>query len=237
MAARHTFLAAAVVFASAGAAYADPFRIDQSATGTSSVSASINQCCAFVSQLFTAGITADLVGVSVDITAEGDHGFPLRLAITGTTLDTFGRTVPDLDAVLADAVVASGSVSLAELVLLSHAVRQFAGQQYAIVANYMGAPPPAFPGPMLGGWGRTTEDYVGGYAMSLRAVDSPWILLLAGDNRFITYVSEQAQVPEPGTWLLLTSGLTGLAMRCRSQYQARRTLRSASGAVATPEPS
>src|SRR5687767_15902016 len=107
-------------------AHADPIRIDQSATGTSDAAASFNQCCAFVSQVFTAGVTADLVGLSVDITADGNHSYPLRLAVTGTALDRFGTTVPDLGTVLAEVVIARGSISLAELVNLPRPPRQVA---------------------------------------------------------------------------------------------------------------
>ena len=59
--------------------------IDQSFTSPSDLSAFINECCAFVAQTFTAGLTGTLDGVYIDV-GSNNSPFPLHVAIHTVTI-------------------------------------------------------------------------------------------------------------------------------------------------------
>jgi hypothetical protein len=113
-------VAIGVVVGFAGAASADPIRVDQTAlepfTG-GGVAIGLHRpdttCCDLATQVFTAGVTAPLVAISVAIAAT--HVTPLRLAITPMleTADPFG--VPDLSTVLAEVLVPNGSAPINDI--------------------------------------------------------------------------------------------------------------------------
>ncbi len=70
--------------------------VDQSFTAPTNGGASINECCAFISQTYTAGLSGTLAGVSVDISEFTAYHFPLDVQIRTVTsgLPTETRRLP-----------------------------------------------------------------------------------------------------------------------------------------------
>jgi len=118
-------------------AYAQPI-LDQSLTPPPSYGgydASINSCCAYIAQTYTAGLTGTLAGVSISVESQSVH--PLKVAIR-----TVSGGVPTTT-ILGDVTLGSSSATLSDLIVFPQLIPQTAGTQYAIVVNYVGAPPPA----------------------------------------------------------------------------------------------
>ena len=110
--------------------------VDQSYTAAGDLSAFINACCAFIAQTYTAGSTATLAGVEVDIAQAQGHGsFPLDIS-----LRTVASGLPT-SVVLGEIVLGRSSSSLPDLITFPEVINQVTGTQYAIVATYLGAPP------------------------------------------------------------------------------------------------
>src|SRR5215470_10448573 len=57
--------------------------IDQSFTSQTNFGGNINECCKFVAQTFTAGLTGTLAGINLDVTS--GSSFPLHVAIRTVT--------------------------------------------------------------------------------------------------------------------------------------------------------
>ena len=222
---RLAYVALGIVVVSGAVVAADPIRVDQRALEPLSSGGVIigvrpdTDCCDFATQVFTAGVTAPVVAISVDIAAT--HVTALRLAITPMldTGDPFG--LPDLSTVLAEFFVASGSASINDIWLLPQPFQQVEGHRYAIVASYPNAPAPPAPFTWHGSWQRTdTDAYAGGEPISHRT-DGSWIRQLGTDARFATYVPQTpAPVPEPATLVLVGGGLVGTLLRCRKRRRA-----------------
>src|SRR5580765_7987602 len=113
--------------------------VDQSFTPPASYGgydAAINNCCAFVAQTYTAGLTGTLAGVAIAV--QSQSAFPLHVAIrtvaSGITTNT----------ILRDVTLTSNSAALSQLIQFPQLIQQIAGVQYAIVVNYLGAPPPGW---------------------------------------------------------------------------------------------
>jgi hypothetical protein len=164
--------------------------IDQSFTPPSSYGgfdASINACCAFVAQTYTAGLTGTLAGVSISV--ESQSAFPLHVAIRTVT-----SGLPT-SKVLGDVILSSNSSQLSDLIEFRQLIPQVAGQQYAIVVNYLGAPPPE-QSEEQGTWhGATSLKFQGLYAggADFSSVDgvswTPESGPVFGDLFFKTYMS------------------------------------------------
>ena len=215
---RWLYVMAGIWLASARVASADVFRIDQSvlepaANGAVTIGhAPGGFCCYVTTQVFTAGVTAPLAAISVDI--QGLQGAPLRLAITPVLGAPGGIGLPDLSTVLAEMFIPGGSASIDTIIPLPQPFRQTQGQRYAIAASYptAGPLPPNLPG--SGFWRRTSVDIYPGGEPLVTTIDGGWIRQLGTDARFRTFV-EAPPVPEPGT-LLLVSGALVLALRKRA---------------------
>ena len=172
--------------------------IDQSFTQGSDLGTTINDCCAYVAQTYTAGLSGMLAAVSVDIADFGEH-LPLDVEIR-TVLNGLPTTT------ILGATTAM-NYSLSDIIAFNTDIPQVAGTQYAIVVHFDGAPPPPH---AEGIWsGATGNLYAGGD--DVLSFDNGQTFCFCGgqnnfDSHFITYVNE---VPEPSTLMLLASGCLG----------------------------
>lgn len=154
--------------------------LDQSLTSPSDLSTSINECCPFIAQTFTAGLTGTLAGISVNI--QGNSSYNLNVAIH--SVDSSG--VPT-STVLGSTALNSNSATLSELIIFQETIYLTAGVQYAIVVNYPGAP--QFYG---GEWSGANGNYYGGGQIFAGSGTSPinwWLSYPDYDLHFQTYVS------------------------------------------------
>src|SRR3954469_21395826 len=108
--------------------------VDQVGPSVSDAGASINECCAFVFQTFTAGLNGSLVGVSVSVPF-ANSSLPLNVAIRAVENGYPTSTV------LASATLQSPNTFLDQIVTFPAPVPIVASKQYAIALSYPGAPP------------------------------------------------------------------------------------------------
>jgi hypothetical protein len=141
----------------------------------------INECCRFVAQTFTAGRTGFLAGVNIDVLGFGSS--QLHVAIR-----TVANGAPTTT-VLTETALASTSAPLSQLITFPEQILVRAGEQYAIVVNYDGAPPPG-PDQARGAWGGAVGDAYPRGALFLSFIDGvSWFVPDPGfDVHFRTYV-------------------------------------------------
>jgi hypothetical protein len=159
--------------------------LDQSFTSPANLGADFNECCTFVAQTFTAGLSGTLAGISIDVSSPPNSPFPLHVAIHTVT----GNGKPS-STILSETTLGSNSAPLSLLITFPQVINIVAGEQYAIVGNYQGSPPPG-PGRSQGIWsGASGHIYTGGNLYS--SVDgSSWFPsnLVGNDVHFQTYVT------------------------------------------------
>lgn len=86
--------------------------VDQSFTSPSNLATVINECCRFIGQTFTAGLTGTLTGVNIDVgPARSDSVLPLLVAIRTVTGSFPSSTV------LSSTTLARGGATLSELIV------------------------------------------------------------------------------------------------------------------------
>ena len=148
---RYGVALAALLFLCVGHSFGDGV-VDQSFTTGNNAIAFINGCCAFIGQTYTAGLTGTLAGVSVDVVELPGSNFPLHVQIRSVVagLPTVG--------ILAETTATA--FSLSDLISFSQTVPQVAGNQYAIVVDFVGAPPQGSEGFWIG----STSPYPGWHA-------------------------------------------------------------------------
>jgi hypothetical protein len=171
-------------------AVVEGFTLDQSFTSPDGLAADINDCCRFIAQTFTAGLTGTLGGVNIDVGSSSI--LPLHVDIR-TVMDGVPSTT-----VLGETTLSSSSAPLSLLISFPQVIHISAGVQYAIVVNYEGAPPPS-PVNFQGFWGGAGGDpYPGGASYASFLDGTSWVDEEAGllmvDLHFQTYVNPIIQV-------------------------------------------
>ena len=190
---RKSAIAVLAVWIVAAPASADTIQLDQSfAPPEGGVFHIINECCAFAAQTYTAGISGTLAGIAIDV--ESNRNFPIHVSVRPTAGGVPAPTI------LGEVTLPVSTSPLSNVFGFPDAIDQIAGEQYAIVVSFLGAPPPG-PGQGLGHW-RGSVGYPGGAALA--SIDgSRWFSDIASDANFQTYV---APIPEPSTLLLVLTG-------------------------------
>jgi hypothetical protein len=182
------FLAALSIACGAFAIKANRIRattvIDQSSIAQTNLGSEINSCCKFIAQTFTAGETGTLAGVSIDVTSSPTSSFHLHVAIRTVT----ANGVPS-PTILGETTLGSGSAPITLLITFPETIHIIAGDQYAIIVNYEGAPP-ARKGQSLGMWsGASGDTYTGGEIFTSVSDGIVWSEVADGDFHFQTYVN------------------------------------------------
>lgn len=158
-----------------------------------SLASLINECCAYIGQTYTAGITGTLSGVSVSVTLF--TSLPLHIAIRTTqnglpTTTVLGETDTSL-VQHSDRVIDMGTASLDQIITFPQAISQVAGVQYAIVINIPGAISQGA-GHSLGAWtgeaGPYAVPYPGGVSVFSYDQGQTWSAVPPLSNHFRTYV-------------------------------------------------
>lgn len=162
---------------------------DQSFIAPTNAGSSINECCAFTGQTYTAGLTAALAAVSVDITEDSSSHFPLDVQIR-----TVSGGLPTTT-VLGEAITTT--FGLSDIIFFPQNIPQTAGVQYAIIVHFVGAPPEGV-GQQVGVWSGTGGNlYPRGMIVGSMDGGVTWPISSPDvDSHFVTYVV----VPEPEYW-------------------------------------
>jgi hypothetical protein len=194
----------------APSAFANSFTLDQSVLFPSPIFApGTNPPTTTFAQTYTAGLTGILAGINLpgqnaSATTETftisintvSGGFPTS-TVLGSTTNTVGP---------------GGLIPLSQLFIFPQAIAQVAGTQYAIVVSLpLGA--------TAGGLISISNPYAGGMVFNSFDGGSTWSPPVPGlviETEFQTFVA----TPEPGSLVLLASGLAGLAgmIRRRARF-------------------
>jgi len=181
--------------------------VDQSFTSPSNLATVINECCRFIGQTFTAGLTGTLTGVNIDVgPARSDSVLPLLVAIRTVTGSFPSSTV------LSSTTLARGGATLSELIVFPQAIHLLAGEEYAIVVNYERAPEPG-PGRAQGSWGGSIGNVYPRGALFASVLDG--ISWFSFDERFDAHFQtlvDVTQASQPSALHLVGSGLIGLGV-------------------------
>jgi hypothetical protein len=158
--------------------------IDQSSISKNNLASYINECCKFVAQTFTAGMTGTLAGITIDVKSIPNSKFHLHVAIR--TVTTSGMPSPTI---LGETTLNSGSSPISQFISFPQSIHFIAGDQYAIVVNYENAPP-AGKGQGQGIWlGATRDTYSGGNLYTSISDGISWVQMEGEDLHFQTYVN------------------------------------------------
>lgn len=180
--------------------------IDQSFVGPpTGINGGIGGSFTYLAQTYTAGITGTLTGVNIDVVT-------LQPAALQVSIHTVSGGVPT-GTILGTTTLAVGqSAPLSLLITFSGVISQFAGTQYAIVLGYPSSPPGA---PANGFWTlQLSNPYPGGQVFYGNDF-SNWNPWPTADGYFQTHVQPGIPVPEPGTLLLVCTGVASLLSRRR----------------------
>ncbi len=195
---RAILLAFAFLLASAPPALAD--QIDQSFSGINNVSFG---CPCVLAQTFTAGLTGTLTGVNVQIDASGATS--LALYIVATSAGTPSSII------LGQTSLSAGNYTFTTLFTFPSMISVVAGTQYAIAVGASG-------GTLI--WTYSpTGGYAGGTAFDASGTSDPssanWLPLVVFAPADLNFQTRVEPIPEPGSVLLVATGLASLLARRR----------------------
>ena len=157
--------------------------IDQSSISETNFGGGINDCCKYIAQTFTAGVTGTLAGVAIDVISSPTNSLRLHVAIRTVT----ARGMPS-PMILGETTLRSGNAPLSLVITFPQVITIIAGDQYAIVVNYQGALP-AGKGKSLGMWsGASGDTYPLGKNFASVSDGILWFEQAGGDYHFQTYV-------------------------------------------------
>jgi len=163
---------------------------DQSNTNTANDANAMYNCCFIVAQTYTAGLTGNLTGVSLDISS----GSNLQLHVAIRTVANGEPTTT----VLGETTLATSHTTLADIIAFPKPIPQVAGTQYAIVVDHGTGAPPAT---IIANWGATLPGtYAAGRLLGFNG--QVWYFPATGqelDGRFITDVNVPACVTPPSS--------------------------------------
>ncbi len=161
--------------------------LDQSFTSPTNLGATINDCCKYVAQTFTAGVSGTLAGVTVDVASfTGDY--PLHVAIHTVTGGVPTSTI------LGETTLSTPDAPLTLPITFTQVIESVAGTQYAIVVDYEGAPPPS-PPDAQGTWSGATGDVYTGGALYFSVDGTSWFLSGPDhDVHFTTHVNIRSSI-------------------------------------------
>lgn len=129
-----------------------PGTVDQSFTSVHNMGANINECCRYIAQTFTAGVSGVLTAVNVSVFGYEPNVSPrLRVAIHRVRNSVPTRTV------LTSVALRSDSAPLDQFIAFRRPIPVIEGTRYAIVVSYDRAPRPG-PGQGQGAWTGATGD-------------------------------------------------------------------------------
>jgi hypothetical protein len=169
--------------------------VDQSFTSPTNASTAINDCCRYVAQTFTAGLTGDLAAVSLDVLSTGP--FALHIAIHGVTNGLPNSTILGERTLWTSSIEPISSAPLSLVIDFGEPIYVIAGHQYAIVVDYEGS---GSPGTALGDWsGATGNGYPAGAAYDTNDESfSAWtpVGTTGIDLHFKTYVITNVSVSD-----------------------------------------
>ena len=157
--------------------------------------ASINECCRYVAQTFTAGISGALAGVNLSI----ENGGTARTSRLRVAIRRVANGLPTTD-VLDEVVLDADNAPLSRLITFPRLIAVTAGTQYAIVVSYDGAPAPGA-GQTQGVWvGGTANPYPSGAPFASIDNGLTWfdVGTPPGDLVFRTYVQALPAVAADG---------------------------------------
>ncbi|MCG8417346.1 MAG: hypothetical protein MJE77_05310 [Proteobacteria bacterium] len=157
--------------------------VDQSFVGAVNAGSNINECCRYIAQTFTAGLTGKLIGVNIDVHSPWNSPLPLRISIRPTIN---GRPAA---AILGEVVLDAAEAALDFYIEFPEPISIIDEQRYAIVVDYVGAPPTGG-GQAQGIWrGATGNPYPRGDMFASRADGVTWGYKSEEvDQRFQTHV-------------------------------------------------
>lgn len=183
--------------------------IDQSFVGPpTGINGGVSGSFTYLAQTYTAGITGVLTGINIDV-------LTLQPAALEVSILTVSGGVPTATILGTTTLAVGQSAPLSLLITFPQVITQIAGTQYTIAVGYPSAPPLPPNAPANGFWTLTLGNPFPSGQVFYGNDFSNWNSYASADAYFQTYVQPGSAVPEPGTLLLVGTGMASLLARRR----------------------